>query len=128
MHFAEYPLHDLLGRGWMRKHGPIGARYIPALARIVPQRGERNRILRLGELIQSGLVLAIEELLKVLCPGLRVSGEYDTKLMYGMAIRCVCPVYAEAHEEPPQLRGAQAGSDDRAVQAVVKLPNARACS
>ena len=124
MHLAEYSLHDLLGRGRMRKDGPIGARDVAAPARILPQRGKRNRILRLSELIQSSPVFAIAELLKVLPPRLRLSGEDDAKLMYGMAVRCVRPMYAETQEELPKLRGAQAGSDDRAVQAVVKLPDA----
>jgi hypothetical protein len=62
VHVAERTPHDRIGRDGMAQHRPIGAGYVAALQRVVPQCVERRFVFCFGELLDRVLVAAVERL------------------------------------------------------------------
>ena len=69
---------------------------------------------------------AVERLLDQLGAALRPGGERDALLVQVVVAGGVGAVDAELDHQPAQLRARQAGADDRAVHAVVHVPDRRA--
>jgi hypothetical protein len=110
----------------MGEERPIRARNIAARERVLPQPGQRGRILGPGELIEEGLMPAVERLLQMLGAGLRPAREQNAQHMQLVVVGRLGALDLEADQEPPQLPARQAGADDRAMQALMQLPNLRA--
>ena len=123
VHVAERPAHDRVGRGGMAQRRPIGAGNVAALDRVVPQRAERRFVLRLGELLDRTLVTAVERLLDQLGAALRPRREGDALLVQVVIAGGLGTGDAELDHQPAQLRARQAGADDRAVHAVMHVPD-----
>jgi hypothetical protein len=125
VNLAEHALDQLVGRGGMCQHRPIGARNVAALHRVVPECRDRGSVLRLGALIERHLVTAIERLLKMLGARPGTADQLDPKLMDTVIVGRLRTIDIEPQQDRAQLCRGQASADDGTVQAMMEIPDPR---
>ena len=88
-----------------------------------PKLPQRLLILGLGILLDRVGVAAVQRPLQHLRTGVAATGQHDADHVQLVVVSGVNAVHAQARQRVTQLGVRQAGSDDRAVQRVGKLPD-----
>ena len=92
----------------------------------VPKLAQRAFVLGSGELLDRGLVAMVKGLLNKLAAALRLASEGDALLVQVMVIGALCAVDAEFDQQPTYFGVRKTGTNNRAMDAVMHVPDRRA--